>query len=743
MRIIRSPRSGTATAAVVFVVLAATPAQAAPAPAPVAADGKTCTIVGTPGDDVLVGTPGPDVICGLGGNDRIRGGPGNDTLDGGPGDDLLEGEAGADLLIGGPGLDTLKGGAGNDTLRGGDDDDILDGGAGNDIIEAGGGNDDVDGGATEPEPAKAADRLIGGEGDDTVRGGPGADVIEGGGGNDTISGGTGNDTATGDSGYDTMTGDEGHDRLDGGDDSDDLDGGAGNDGVNGGAGDDTVAGGDGDDNVRGGSGDDQLTGGDGNDRMSGGPGADDMDGGPGSDTMSGGSGDDTMNGGDGDDTMDGGLDDDTMNGGPGNDDVEGGPGLNACVPDPDDAGGDKCTDRQSPRIEVSSLRWAIDRPVSNTADVTVRVRVHVTDDRSGLISTSVMFRNPESGGPSFWVNGWDPISGYRHDGVLELVGTLPRMSVPGDWTIAAIQLRDRVYRDSYYNIEPDGSYTLSTSVDGSVTVDDEFSLAPLTLTGDVYDEESPQIDIASATWQTGTTLDNSESREVRLDIDATDDLTGVTWLGARLTSTVPGGPNVYLYSSQQTDHLSGTVQLSGTLPAFVPTGEWKVVSVWAYDATNRYRSVSQGATPPESWIPALTVTGGVSDTEAPTIDMSWGEYIGATEADNGADRQVRLKVKAADDVSGVDGISATFCTTGAQTYLYSVGSEQTGGVWELTGTLPATTTPGLWKICNVTITDNANRQRTYYVASDDTWTSTGLPGGTSAIPKFTLRTPSA
>lgn len=50
---------------------------------------QRCTIVGTPGNDVLVGTPAQDVICGLAGNDTITGGAGDDVLDGGPGRDTV------------------------------------------------------------------------------------------------------------------------------------------------------------------------------------------------------------------------------------------------------------------------------------------------------------------------------------------------------------------------------------------------------------------------------------------------------------------------------------------------------------------------------------------------------------------------------------------------------------------------------------------------------------------------------
>jgi Ca2+-binding RTX toxin-like protein len=38
----------------------------------------SCTITGTPGDDVLSGTSGNDVIRGRGGNDEVHGGSGVD-----------------------------------------------------------------------------------------------------------------------------------------------------------------------------------------------------------------------------------------------------------------------------------------------------------------------------------------------------------------------------------------------------------------------------------------------------------------------------------------------------------------------------------------------------------------------------------------------------------------------------------------------------------------------------------------
>ncbi|GAA4950683.1 calcium-binding protein [Actinoplanes utahensis] len=753
-------RYGTAAAAAALVV-ALTPAPARAGGKPVAATGKACTVIGTVGNDRLIGTHGYDVICGLGGDDVIKGGGGKDVVDGGDGDDDIDGEDGADTVIGGPGVDTVKGGNGNDQVRGGADADDVDGGEGADLADGGDGDDTVGGGATETDPATGGDRVIGGPGADTLTGGPGADTLKGGDGDDTVDGGAGNDVAGGDGDSDTVGGGDGSDRLDGGDGTDTLDGGGGSDGVNGGGGDDTLAGGAGDDTVRGGDGADQATGGDGNDRLSGGGGNDVIGGGVGDDTVDGGGGDDTVAGGDGsdtliggdgndamdggggDDAMDGGVGDDRMDGGAGNDDVEGGPGLNACVPDDSDLGEDKCTDRHSPRVDVSSLEWTAEPAVSNDEDVEVRLRAHVTDDRSGVTGMSVSFQNPEAEGPGFYLSGSTMVGGAMHDGIIELTGTLPRQSVLGDWRISSIYLDDRVYRNSSYQIAADGSYSLHTSVNGSVEASDRFAVTPLTVRGEIFDRQRPEPVAAGAAWQTPTTLENSTDQTATLRIGATDDLSGVTSVGARLASPDPRDPSVYLYgglhSGTPTD---GVFEISGTVPAFTRPGEWKVDSVWAYDRTGRSGQIWAGQVE-SGWIPSLTVTGAQADLEAPTIDMTWGEYVGPTTADNSADREVRLKVRAADDVSGVQSISVGYCTTGANSYLNSTGPG-VDGVWELSGILRATTTPGQWKVCNITVYDKANRSRSYQVDANDDYTeSSGQDTGRSGIPKFTLTLPGA
>jgi len=156
-----------------------------------------CTIVGTPGNDVIYGTPGDDVICGLDGTDIIKGLDGNDQIDG---------NGGSDRMVGGQGDDTINGGAGDDWVRYSDSPNSVtidlsqgyadDGQGGRDTlisVERGFGSKNAD------------DTLIGDEGDNVLSG------LAGMGGNDRLLGGFGDDTIYGGDGDDRLEGDPGTD----------------------------------------------------------------------------------------------------------------------------------------------------------------------------------------------------------------------------------------------------------------------------------------------------------------------------------------------------------------------------------------------------------------------------------------------------------------------------------------------------------------------------------------------------
>ena len=283
--------------------------------------GSGCTLVGTPGDDILAGGPGPEVICGLGGNDTISGGGGGDTLYGGDGNDrLVEGpvSTGGDVFSGGDGTDTVDYGARAAALV------VTVDGVAND--GASGELDNVQYDVEAVSGGAGADKLTGSDGENTLSGGPGIDTLNGkaapdvelGGdgndvffqdvdsnGSDDLRGGAGTDTAdygkrtgtvrlsTDDVGDDGAPGenDNAHtdiENLTTGSDHDIVSGSDGKNTIKAGAGNDVIDGRGGNDTIYGNAGDDLVAGGDGNDSFRADStldGADSFDGGAGTDTL--------------------------------------------------------------------------------------------------------------------------------------------------------------------------------------------------------------------------------------------------------------------------------------------------------------------------------------------------------------------------------------------------------------------------------------------------------------------------
>ena len=206
--------------------------------------GKTATIVGTPGDDILIGTDGSDVIAGLAGSDFIFGDAGQDLICGGRGDDgSFIPARGVGELNGGLDVDKISGGPGNDEINGGafrlPDSDSGPG----DFLYGKGGADHI----CDNSCYQNSDQIVD-TGDDRILGGSGNDILSSTGGNDYQVGGRGDDrlgrqlfqcdttscgeaitvdvgadSYLGSAGNDTITaadGIEGNDAVNGGDDTD-------------------------------------------------------------------------------------------------------------------------------------------------------------------------------------------------------------------------------------------------------------------------------------------------------------------------------------------------------------------------------------------------------------------------------------------------------------------------------------------------------------------------------------------
>jgi Ca2+-binding RTX toxin-like protein len=259
--------------------------------------GRTATIIGTPGPDVLDGTRGADVILGLsgrdvvlglGGRDRICGGSEEDVLVGGSGRDDIRGGSGNDSVSGGRGIDFLFGDAGNDSVSGGAGNDGIAGNAGGDVLDGKAGRDALyyflaprrvvvnlgDGAATGdgPDVVLNCENVLGSSFGDVLIGDPQRNRLDGG-------MGAGEDMLVGRGGADALFGNRGDDDLRGGPGSDVLDDSlADAEGVSPDTGADTLLGGDGDDVLRA---RDEV---DGNDTLDGSAGTDRCDADPGDPT---------------------------------------------------------------------------------------------------------------------------------------------------------------------------------------------------------------------------------------------------------------------------------------------------------------------------------------------------------------------------------------------------------------------------------------------------------------------------
>jgi Ca2+-binding RTX toxin-like protein len=674
-----------------------------------AGNGQICTVIGTKNNDRLVAKRPGDVLCGLGGDDVLIGSKGNDTLDGGTGDDVLSGGLGADLMIGGSGTDTLSYADRTAAVT-------------------------VDlSSKAEAGEKNEKDRIVSGIED--VLGGTGNDRLIGSGSANQLSGGAGNDV---------------------------LSGGAAADALNGGAGDDKLLGGDGDD---------QLFGGDGKDTIDGGRGSNQIDALAGVDV------------------------------------VIPGPGVNICVAVSGSlASGQVCVnpptptptptpttpapvpttsaptasatpsvpatptakptstatptmppattppattapvatptvqpttpapaqDLRYPAADMSSLTWVTSQTLDNSQDRQIKVRVRATDDVSGVVYVGVRLRSPDPSAPvvTMGFSSQRLVSGSLTDGVWEVSGSVPAQSATGPWTVSEVYVQDRAKGYTRYTVQPDGSY-----IGSEYGYQGRISFPPLVVTG-TSDVAAPQANIAAAEWITSTSLDNGDERAVSFRIPVSDDYSGVTGVKATLETN----DDDFTVSLSRAVLSSGTATngawtVSGVLPRYLPAGSWKITDITVNDRVGHTATVPADL---KALVP-LQITGTRSDLQPPTVDMSYGEMVGPASGDNSTDRPVQIKLRVADDVSGVSHVAINFITSGGGARLDSTGPGSADGIWTVYGRIPATAATGKYYVSGIYVWDQMGRKRDYYVQVDGTYTVYNSPiTGTSNMPVYTL-----
>ena len=194
--------------------------------------------------------------------------------------------------------------------------------------------------------------------------------------------------------------------------------------------------------------------------------------------------------------------------------------------------------------------------------------------------------------------------------------------------------------------------------------------------------------------------DGSSTVSVKL----ADDSSGVT--DATLTLTAPGGS---LTSDVPLDLTAGTTT-NGTwtgLASFSSadyTGTWTPTSLDVTDAAGNAATITSGLGT------AGVAVGRTADTVAPTLRDASTTVTSVDTTTGPVDAVVR--VSAADDLSGVAGITVTFALAGDDTNTVEgtvsgppVTGTSTDGAWDVPVTFPSRSAPGVWHLSEISLTD--------------------------------------
>ncbi|MEV4639952.1 calcium-binding protein [Actinoplanes sp. NPDC049548] len=458
----------------------------------------------------------------------------------------------------------------------------------------------------------------------------------------------------------------------------------------------------------------------GNDTIIGGSGGDVLDGGPGNDKLSGAGGNDTLLGGPGNDTLSGGA---------GKDRVDGGSGTNACVPsNDDDFVGRSCSDTHAPVLDLESVKWVGGTTVKNTAPATLTLRLRATDDISGVYTVGALLSGPAGETIELQGAAEKPVAGSDRDGVWNVSIAVPVGTPTGRWRLHRIVTDDIVQNGIGYEADDEGVFHGRSSDGSSRTIG--VHVPPVTVTG-VSDLAAPVFDPAGFEWLTPTVVDNSTENTITLRLHATDDLSGIQEVGFGLTGTAvnswvklrtPAGTSGPVSNSPVSGTArDGTYELTASLPAGTPAGQW-FVSAGAKDVTGRSRSLwhdwNNGkyvepftGDPVGFDIPPITVTGTAADKSAPVLDTASLGWHGKTSVVNNVDNTLHLRVHVTDDLSGVDNIDGMLRNSADKNgAIYSrtrrlVSGTRLDGIWELTFVVPRHTAAGTWRVGWIGVSD--------------------------------------
>ncbi len=99
-------------------------------------------------------------------------------------------------------------------------------------------------------------------------------------------------------------------------------------------------------------------------------------------------------------------------------------------------------DLAAPEVDLASARWVLPAPLDNRVARTLKLRLRVADDRSGVAEGLGAVWVTTEDGPLVALQDGKPVSGTGTDGVVEFTGVLPAHAPAWQWYVDQFQVAD-------------------------------------------------------------------------------------------------------------------------------------------------------------------------------------------------------------------------------------------------------------------------------------------------------------
>ena len=332
----------------------------------------------------------------------------------------------------------------------------------------------------------------------------------------------------------------------------------------------------------------------------------------------------------------------------------------------------------------------------------ITLSVEATDDLSGIGWVSAVLTSPSGEQSHCFCSGLPLTSGSYTGGDFTSSIAIPQFSVAGTWMVDYIIIEDNVNNRRRYSAAQLATLGASPSFEVLATQEDETAseIADITLT-------PTEVDVSDG------------SASITLSVEATDDLSGIGWVSAVLTS--PSGEQSHCFCSglplTSGSYTGGDFTSSIVIPQFSEAGTWMVDYIIIEDNVNNRRRYSAAQLATLGASPSFEVLATQEDETAPEIaDIT----LTPTEVDvSDGSAFITLSVEATDDSSGIHWISAVLTSpSGEQSHCFCNGlllssGSYTDGVFTSSIAIPQFSEAGTWTVDRINIEDSVSNRRHY------------------------------